>query len=82
MSRLYYSAGTLRNVVCALHIGDADNLDNFIGEIDEVSNDFFQVFRCKKEDFLKNFGLDFRGKSMLILAECAPLFIPLFNESK
>ena len=34
---LFFSTGTLRNVVCALHIGDADNLDNFIGEIDEVS---------------------------------------------
>ena len=32
--------------MCALHIGDADNLDNFIGEIDEVRkfdvSDFFE----------------------------------------
>ena len=33
--------------MCALYIGDADNLDNFIGEIDEVRNNF-SVFRCKK----------------------------------
>ena len=39
---LFYSelefafTGTLRNVQCGLHIGDADDLDNFVGEIDEV----------------------------------------------
>ena len=32
-----FFTGTLRNVQCALHIGDADNLDSFVGEIEGVS---------------------------------------------
>ena len=34
---LIFLAGTLKNVMCALHVGDADDLDNFVGTIDEVS---------------------------------------------
>lgn len=36
--------GTLRNVQCGLHIGDADDLDTFVGEIDEIS-----VYLCNPD---------------------------------
>ena len=37
--------GTLRNVRCALHIGDADDLDSFVGEIDEIT-----VYLCNPDE--------------------------------
>ena len=44
--------------MCALHIGDADNLDNFIGEIDEVRKfDVSVFFSMELRFFLQYAGL-------------------------